>query len=106
MLLDDDPAQAKTLLTPVFDQGSDPAQEPFVMKYLATRLELPIADGITAELPVNRDAVGLALAELRQEDGDLAGAIDVVERLEPSAYAAVSLAELYLRAADSTTWSR
>ena len=98
MLIDDDAAQAQTLLTPVFDQGGDPARDPFVMKYLATRVELPIADGITAELPVNRDAVGLALAELRQEDGDLAGAIGVVEQLEPSAYAAVSLAELYLRA--------
>lgn len=98
MLLDDDSAQAKTLLTTVFDQGSDPGRDTFVMKYLATRMELPIAAGITAELPVNRDAVGLALAELRQEDGDLAGAIDVVEQLEPSAFAAVSLAELYLLA--------
>lgn len=98
MLLDDDSAQARTLLTIVFDQGSDPARDSFVVKYLATRMELPIAAGITAELPVNRDAVGLALAELRQEDGDLPGAIDVVEQLEPSAFAAVSLAELYLLA--------
>jgi tetratricopeptide (TPR) repeat protein len=50
---------------------------------------------VTAELPINRDAVGLALAELRQEHNDLAGAIDVVEQLEPTTYAAVSLAELY-----------
>jgi tetratricopeptide (TPR) repeat protein len=98
MLLDDDSVQARLLLTPVFDQGGDPARDPFVMKYLATRMELPIAAGITAELPVNRDAIGLALAELRQEDGDLPGAIDVVEQLEPSAYTAVSLAELYLLA--------
>ena len=51
--------------------------------------------GVTAELPVNRDAVGLALAELKQDHGDLAGAIDVVEQLEPTTYSAVSLAELY-----------
>jgi tetratricopeptide (TPR) repeat protein len=95
MLLDDDPAQAKTLLTSVFDAGGDPARDGFVTKYLATRIDLPIAAGITAALPVSRDAVGLALAELRQEDDDLPGAIDVVEQLEPSAYAAVSLAELY-----------
>jgi tetratricopeptide (TPR) repeat protein len=98
MLLDDDSAQANKLLTTVFDQGSDPARDAFVMKYLATRMELPIAAGVTAELPVNRDAVGLALAELRQEDGDVPGAIDVVEQLEPSAFAAVLLAELYLLA--------
>jgi tetratricopeptide (TPR) repeat protein len=50
---------------------------------------------VTAELPVNRDAVGLALAELKQEHGDLEGAIDAVEQLEPTTYSAVSLAELY-----------
>jgi hypothetical protein len=67
----------------------------FVSTYLQTRLELPIAKGVTAELPVNRDAVGLALAELKQEYEDLAGAIDVVEQLEPNTYTAISLAELY-----------
>jgi tetratricopeptide (TPR) repeat protein len=50
---------------------------------------------VTAELPVDRDAVGLALAELKQEHDDLPGAIEVVELLEPTTYAAVSLAELY-----------
>jgi tetratricopeptide (TPR) repeat protein len=98
MLLEDDSAQAKNLLDVAFATGQDPAADKFVTKYLATRLELSIADGITAELPVDRDAVGLALAELRQEDGDLDGAIDVVEQLEPTTYSAVSLAELYLRA--------
>ncbi len=98
MLLDDDPAQAEELLASVFAGGSEPAQDRFVMRYLRTWIELPIAAGVTAALPVSRDAVGLALAELRQERDDLAGAIDVVERLEPSLYAAVSLAELYLLA--------
>jgi hypothetical protein len=82
MLLEDAP-QAKSLLDIAFATGQDPAADAFVRKYLATRLELPIAEGITAELPVNRDAVGLALAELRQDEGDLAGAIEVVEQLEP-----------------------
>ena len=63
--------------------------------YLFTKLELSLAQGVTAELPVNRDAVGLALAELKQDQGDLDGAIDVVEQLEPTTYSAVSLAELY-----------
>lgn len=67
-------------------------------KYLRTQVELSIADGVTAELPISKDAVGLALAELRQDEGDLEGAIDVVEQLEPTTYSAVSLAELYLKA--------
>jgi tetratricopeptide (TPR) repeat protein len=99
MLLDDDPAHAKTLLQWVFDTGQEPAADPFVSKYLATYVELPIADGISAELTVGRDAVGLALAELHQKDENLEAAIDVVEQLEPTSYAAVSLAELYLRSA-------
>jgi tetratricopeptide (TPR) repeat protein len=53
---------------------------------------------VTAELPLNRDAVGLALAELYQEGGDLGAAIATVEQLEPTTYAAVSLAELYVQA--------
>jgi tetratricopeptide (TPR) repeat protein len=72
-----------------------PAEDKFVSTYLFTRLKLSIAEGVSAELPIDRDAVELALAELRQNEGNLDGAIDVVEQLEPSTYAAVSLAELY-----------
>ena len=74
------------------------AEDKFVSTYLFTRLELSIAEGITSELPVNRDAVGLELAELKQDEGDVAGAIDVVEQLEPTTYSAVSLAKLYAQA--------
>jgi hypothetical protein len=95
MLLTTADQQATRLLSDAFETGRDPADDRFVSKYLYTRLELSIASGVTAELPVNRDAVGLALAELKQDAGDLKGAIDVVEQLEPTAYAAVSLAELY-----------
>jgi tetratricopeptide (TPR) repeat protein len=95
MMLMDEPNQAEQLLSEVFATGKDPAEDEFVSSYLFTRLELSIARGITAELPVNRDAVGLALAELKQDHGDLDGAIDVVEQLEPTTYSGVSLAELY-----------
>lgn len=98
MLLNDDPTTAKELLADAFSAGGDPATHRFVVTYLSTSLELSVAPGVTAELPINRDAVGLALAELRQADGDLDGAIDVVEQLEPTTYAAVSLAELYAQA--------
>lgn len=97
-LMNSEPAVASQLLEAVFATGRDPSEHPFVVKYLATHLTLNIAQGVTAELPINRDAVGLALAELRQEAGNIPGAIDVVEQLEPTTYAAVSLAELYIPA--------
>jgi tetratricopeptide (TPR) repeat protein len=98
MLLDSDPATAQRLLDVTFATGGNPAADPFIRKYLVTRLELSIADGVTAELPVDRDAVGLALAELQQQVGDPEAAINTVEQLEPTSYSAVSLAELYLHA--------
>jgi tetratricopeptide (TPR) repeat protein len=64
MLLTSEPKEAERLLGEAFATGKDPAEDKFVAAYLFTRLELAIAEGITAELPVNRDAVGLALAEL------------------------------------------
>jgi tetratricopeptide (TPR) repeat protein len=93
--INDNPGDAERLLDDAFATGKDPAADKFVSTYLFTLVKLPIAEGITAELPVNRDAVGLALAEVKQEAGNLDGAIDVVEQLEPTTYAAVSLAELY-----------
>jgi tetratricopeptide (TPR) repeat protein len=95
MMLTSEPTEAEQLLGEAFATGKDPAEDKFVSSYLFTRLELSLALGVTAELPVNRDAVGLALAELKQDHGDMAGAIDVVEQLEPTTYSAVSLAELY-----------
>jgi tetratricopeptide (TPR) repeat protein len=95
LILNDEPAEAERLLGEALASGKDPAEDTFVSKYLFTRLKLSIAEGVSAELPINRDAVGLALAELKQQRDDLAGAIDVVERLEPTTYSAVSLAELY-----------
>lgn len=94
-LVNESPEEADKLLSDVFASGRDPADDAFVKKYLYTQLTLSIASGVAAEVPVSRDAVGLALAELKQDAGDLAGAIDVVEQLEPTTYAAVSLAELY-----------
>jgi tetratricopeptide (TPR) repeat protein len=98
MLITSEPGEAGRLLSEAFASGDDPAEHKFVSAYLFTRLELSIAEGVTAELPVSRDAIGLALAELKQDEGDVEGAIDVVERLEPTTYSAVSLAELYVQA--------
>ena len=97
-LSETDPSEATRLLEAVFATGQDPAATVFASQYLRTLVSLDIASGVTAELPLNRDAVGLTLAELKQEAGDLDGAIETVEHLEPTTYAAVSLVELYAQA--------
>ena len=93
-----DPAEARKLLQFVLDSDRDPGETPFASKYLRALVLVTIAEGVTAELPFGRDAVGLALTELKQDDGDVDGAIETVEHLEPTTYTAVSLAELYAQA--------
>jgi hypothetical protein len=79
--------------------AGDIATDPFVQKYLAaTSASIPIATGVTATLPLGRDALGLCLAELEQDAGNISGAIAVVEQLDPSVIAGVSLSELYILA--------
>jgi len=74
----------------------DPVINPFMAKYLdGVSLSLEVAAGITVELPLTRDAIGLALAEAHQSAGDLAAAVEAVEGVTPSTISAVSLAELY-----------
>jgi tetratricopeptide (TPR) repeat protein len=94
-----DTEEAATLLTGAFELGLDVAEDPFTRKYLGgmSRMEVGIAPGVVAELPICRDGVGLLLAEIHQERGEPEKAIDIVEQLEPSAYAALSLAELYVQ---------
>ncbi|WP_205474222.1 DUF4236 domain-containing protein [Nocardioides sp. SYSU D00038] len=79
--------------------GVDAAAHPFVQKYIGnSSVTLSVASGVSASVPISRDALGLALAELEQEAGNLAAAIEVAEGLDPSLVAAVSLCELYLEA--------
>jgi hypothetical protein len=94
---DGDKQEVIRLLDAAFASNEDPAEHPFAKKYLFTQLELDIATGVTVHLPVNRDAVGLVLAEAYQESGEPEKAIDTVEQLEPTTYAAVSLSELYVQ---------
>lgn len=97
-----DLAAARTHLQRAFGSSEatgDLAEHPFVRKYLAgVSLEVPIATGVTAPLPIGTDTAGLLLAEVLQAQASLEAAIEVVERVEPTSYAAVSLAELYLAA--------
>lgn len=92
----EDHQRAREMLGWVFAQATDPSETPFAKKYIPqARARIQVAAGASAELPLSRDAIGLYLAELHQEAGDLHSAIDIVEQLEPTSYAAVSLAELY-----------
>ena len=91
-----DRQRAVDLLTWLFDSGYEPASDEFIRKYLsAATFNLPIAEGIDVALPLDRDFIGLLLAEIHQDLGNLASAVDVIEQLEPSTVSAVSLAELY-----------
>lgn len=76
--------------------GGDVGDHPFVRKYLSSsQVTLMVAEGVSATMPISRDALGLALAELEQSAGNTEAAISVVEQLDPSTIAAVSLCELY-----------
>ena len=90
-------ARAKQLLESVAETSFDPSTDPFITKYLPGReIVLGVAEGITANLPLDRDSLMLLLAEILQTTGDIAAAIEVVEQLEnPTTVAAVSLVELY-----------
>ncbi len=83
-------------LQEVFVNGYEPSNDKFIQTYLSvSSMSVGIAPGVVAQMPINRDLIGLTLAELLQRSNDLNGAIAIVEQLEPSTYAAVSLAELY-----------
>jgi hypothetical protein len=87
---------AAKMLRYVWQSGQQIESEPFVAKYISAAVTVKVAHGVEAVMPMSRDAVGLALAELEQEAGRLDAAIEIVEALEPSTIAAVSLADLYL----------
>ena len=95
-MMEDDPGQAITLLQWVMDSDGDPATDAFVQQYLRTSVELGLAEGVSVELPICREAVGLSLAELMQDAERIDDAIHLVEGMEPTGSTAVSLAELYV----------
>ncbi|MFD7869949.1 DUF4236 domain-containing protein [Microbacterium sp. NPDC059771] len=95
-----DDERGRVLAGWLFDTGYDPSSDPFITKYMErAKVSIPVAIGITAEMPWDRQAMGLLVAELEQAAGNLERAIAVVESLEPTTVAAVSLAELYAQTA-------
>jgi tetratricopeptide (TPR) repeat protein len=93
-----DNAKAEEWLRTVLAAGGELANDPFIRKYLGNILvDVEIAPGITADTPVDSATASLILAEALQGLGKVDEAIVVVEQIgEPTSYAAVSLAELYL----------
>lgn len=95
-----DAGRARELLGWVAANDPDAAaRHPLAGKY-AAELTWPVevAHGVVAELHLTDDVAVLAAAELHQAAGDLAAAIWCVESAEPTAIAALSLAELYSQA--------
>lgn len=92
-----DPVRARELLGWVAAQGTTALHHhPFTSRHLADRTwPVQIAHGATAHLGITTDVVLLAVAELHQAAGDLDAAIWTAEQAEPTAPAALSLAELY-----------
>lgn len=92
-----DPVRSRELLGWVAARGTTALHHhPFTTRHLADRTwPVEIAHGATAYLGITTDVVLLAAAELHQAAGDLDTAIWTVEQAEPTAPAALSLAELY-----------
>jgi tetratricopeptide (TPR) repeat protein len=94
LLISSDGDRALPLLAKAFAAG-DAASTSFFQTYVSGSVQVKIADGVSALVPLGREAVGLVLAELYQSEERFDEAIDVVEQLEPTTHSAVSLAELY-----------
>ena len=86
--------RAGDLLAWAFQTGQDPARDEFVAQYVRGALRLEVVEGVEVLLPVDRNALGLGLAEVRQAQGRAAEVVPVVEQLEPNVATAVSLCEL------------
>jgi Protein of unknown function (DUF4236) len=98
-LQDGQETRARELLGWVFSTGEDPAAHPFASTYLTSfSVTVRIAAGVGAELPLGREAVGLAVAELHQDAGDIGVALWTVEQLPTTTPVALSLADLLAEA--------
>jgi hypothetical protein len=90
---------AWALLGEAWRSGYAVEQHPFLVDRLAqATVRVDLTDDVHAVVPVSRDAVGLALIACDRSLGRLDAAIEVAEDLDPSVVAALTLADLYLRA--------
>ncbi len=90
---------AQQVLATIWSSNDRIDSDPLFRKYLGLKpFEIGIAEGVLAQLNLNRDAIGLLFAETLQSQGYLREAIEVVEDLYPTQMTALSLAELYVAA--------
>lgn len=87
--------RAERFAESVFASGEEPATNPFVQKYVRLGFHMDIVAGVSVYFRLGRTSNGLILANVRRELGNIAGAIEVVEQLDPSTYVKISLAGLY-----------
>lgn len=88
--------QSAALFEEMWRSGYRPEDDRFLQTYMSGSTgTVGIAPGVYVTMPLSRDLIGLTLAEFRQAQGDLPGAIGAIESLDPTFPAAVSLAELY-----------
>lgn len=88
---------ARQVLESVWSINDRIDSDPLFRKYLGLKpYEIGIAEGVLAQLNLNRDAIGLLLAEVLQSQGDINAAIEIVEDLYPTQTTALSLADLYI----------
>lgn len=91
------------LLEPLHAKSFEPKSNAWFRQYISSStLTVRVAQEVTATMPIARDSIGLLLAEAEQREGNIEAAILVVEAIEPTTIAAVSLAELY---GDLSRWA-
>ena len=95
MSLESRRSYASELLGRSVTAGHEPKDDPFIKKYLPEAgVVVPIAPGVAVALPIMRVAIALTVAELHQENGDLHGAIDILESVDRTTHVTLSLVEL------------
>jgi hypothetical protein len=95
MSLDSRRSYASDLLFRSVTGGFESKDDPFIRKYMPDAgLVVPIAPGVAVALPIMRVAISLTVAELHQEQGDLASAIAILESVERTTHVTLSMVEL------------
>lgn len=91
-----DEYRLKVILNGLHEAGYEPSNDTFLRAYTHDgKITLTVAEGVSAQMPISRSAIALQLAELEQARSERSRAIEIVESIEPTTMAAVSLAELY-----------
>ena len=91
-----DGQRLSAILDSLYEANYEPADDAFLNTYTRDgRISLEVAPGVSADMPLSRSALAIQLAEIEQGNSNHARAIEIVESIEPTTIAAVSLAELY-----------